>query len=67
MPAYRDIEYTVVHGLGRNVWKWSVNLDKHPPTVGQTMTRAEAISRAERAIDRALAVKKVRIEPPEDG
>jgi hypothetical protein len=65
MPAHRDIYYTVVQGWERNVWKWSVNLDH--PAAGQAMTKAEAISRAERAIDRALAVKKVRIEPPEDG
>jgi hypothetical protein len=63
MPAHRDIYYTVVQGLGRNVWKWSVNLDR--PASGQAMTKAEAISRAERAIDRALAVKNVRIEPPD--
>jgi hypothetical protein len=66
MPAHRDIEYTIVQGLGRNVWKWSVNLDTYRPTFGKEMTRAEAISRAEQVIDRALAVKKVRIEPPED-
>ncbi len=66
MPMYRDIEYTVVQGLVRNVWKWSINLDTDHRTAGQAMTRAEAISRAERAIDRALAVKKVRIEPPWD-
>jgi len=48
------------------VWKWSVNLDTHRPLVGQTMTKADAISRAARAIDRALATKKERIEPPED-
>jgi hypothetical protein len=64
MPAHRDIYYTVVQGLGRNVWKWSVNLDR--PASGQSMTKSEAISKAERAIDRALAIKKERIEPPED-
>jgi hypothetical protein len=40
MPAHRDIEYTVVQGLGRNVWKWTVNLDTRP-AVGQEMTKAE--------------------------
>jgi hypothetical protein len=66
MPSHRDVYYTVVQGLGRNVWKWSVNLDTGLQASGQAMTRAEAISRAEREIDRALAVKKVRIEPPKD-
>jgi hypothetical protein len=67
MPKHRDIYYTVVQGLGRNVWKWSVNLETGHQASGQAMTKADAISKAERAIDRALAVRKVRIEPPKDG
>ena len=58
---HRDIEYLVVQGIGRNVWKWSVAFDADHRVAGQTMTKAEAISRAERAIDRALAAKKLRL------
>ena len=37
------------------------NFDADLRVVGQAMTKAEAISRAERAIDRALAAKKLRL------
>jgi hypothetical protein len=60
---HRDIEYSVVQGLGRNVWKWSVALDADHRAAGQAMTKADAVSQAERAIDRALAARKVRLVP----
>ena len=58
---HRDVEYSVVQGIGRNVWKWSVSFDAGLRVAGQTMTKAEAITRAERAIDRALTAKKLRL------
>jgi hypothetical protein len=61
---YRDIEYTVVQGIGRQVWKWSVSV-ADVVTRGQAATKSEAVSEAERAIDRALAPKKLRLVPPE--
>jgi hypothetical protein len=33
--------------------------------MGQTATKSEAVTNAEKAIDRALAPKKVRLVPPE--
>jgi hypothetical protein len=42
---YRDIEYTVVQGLGRQLWKWRFALE-----TGQAATKAEAVVEAERAI-----------------
>jgi hypothetical protein len=63
---HRDIEYSVVQGIGRHVWKWSVSFDADHRVAGQVMTKAEAISRAERAIDRALAAKKLRLVPGRD-
>jgi hypothetical protein len=59
---YRDIEYTVVQGLGRQLWKWGFALDTKAVT-GQAATKAEAVAEAERAIDRALAPKKLRLVP----
>jgi hypothetical protein len=56
-----DGVFPVVQGIGRHVWKWSFNFDADLRVVGQAMTKAEAISRAERAIDRALAAKKLRL------
>jgi len=57
---YRGIEYTVVQGIGRYMWKWSVSL-------GEAAIKFEAVAEAERAIDRALAPKKLRLVPREDG
>jgi hypothetical protein len=62
---YRDVDYTVVQGIGRHIWKWSVAFDASRPTTGQAATKAEAVSEAERAIDRALAPRKLRLVPPE--
>jgi hypothetical protein len=62
---YRDIEYTVVQGLGRQLWKWGVALETKAVT-GQAATKADAVAEAERAIDRALALKKLRLVPPRD-
>jgi len=56
---YPGIEYTVVQGLGRQVWKWSVSLETGVPVKGQAAIKAEAVAEAERAIDRALAPKKL--------
>jgi len=61
---HRGLDYTVVQGIGQHIWKWSVSLDASPPTTGQAATKAQAVSEAERAIDRALAPKKLRLVPP---
>jgi hypothetical protein len=63
---HRDIEYLVVQGFGRNVWKWSVAFDADHRVAGQAMTKAAAVSAAERAIDRALVAKKLRLVPGRD-
>jgi hypothetical protein len=63
---YRGIEYSVVQGIGRHVWKWSVSLDTGVSVGGRTATKPEAVAEAERAIDRALAPKKLRPMPPGD-
>jgi hypothetical protein len=63
---YRDIEYSVVQGIERGVWKWTASV-ADVVVVGQAATKAEAVREAERAIDRALALKKVRLVPPDGG
>jgi hypothetical protein len=60
---HRDIEYSVVQGIGRHIWKWSVTFDADHQAAGQATTKAEAISKAEQAIDRALVPKKMRLVP----
>jgi hypothetical protein len=61
---YRGIEYTVVQSVGRQVWKWSVSFDTDVSARGQAAIKSEAVAEAERAIDRALAPKKLRLVPP---
>src|SRR3979411_2854469 len=63
---YRGIEYSVVQGIGRQVWKWSVSLDTGVPVRDQAAIKHGAGGEAERAIDRALAPKKLRLVPPGD-
>jgi hypothetical protein len=61
---YRGVEYTVVQGIGRQLWKWGFAFEAKALT-GQAATKAEAVAGAERAIDRAFASKKLRLVRPE--
>ncbi len=54
MMTYRDIEYTVVQGIERGVWKWFTSVANVVIT-GQSHSKSEAVVDAEKAIDRALA------------
>jgi hypothetical protein len=51
---YRGIEYTVVQGIERGVWKWSVSLGQ-PQLIklGQAPNKQAAVTQAELVIDRA--------------
>jgi hypothetical protein len=60
---YRDIEYSVVQGVERGVWKWSASV-AGVVIIGREPTKSAAVVAAEKAIDRALAPKRVRIVPP---
>jgi hypothetical protein len=60
MMKYRDIEYAVVQGVGRHMWKWSASVADVVIT-GQAYSKLAAVVDAEKAIDRALALKKVRL------
>jgi hypothetical protein len=59
MMEYRDIEYTVVQGIERRVWKWSASVEG-AIVMGNEQTRSAAVAAAKNAIDRAVAQKKVR-------
>jgi hypothetical protein len=61
---YRNIEYSIVQGIGRNVWKWTVTFEEDLTKAGQAMTKAEAVSKAELAIQQELARKKLRLLRP---
>lgn len=61
---HRQIEYDLVQGVGGHLWKWSATIADEL-VKGQAHTKAAAIAAAEKAINRALAVKKVRLVPPQ--
>jgi hypothetical protein len=44
---HRDVEYTVVQGIERQLWKWGFALEGKAVT-GQAATKAEAVAEAER-------------------
>jgi hypothetical protein len=60
---HKGLEYTVVQGIERAVWKWSASVAGVVVT-GQEPSKSAAVAAAETAIDRALVQKKVRLVPP---
>ncbi len=60
---YRDIEYTVVQGIKRGVWKWSV-LVAGTVVSGQELSKAAAVVTVEKAIDQVLVSKRLRLVHP---
>jgi len=60
---HKGLEYTVVQGMQRGVWKWSASVAGVMVT-GQEPSRSATVVAAENAIDRALVQKKVRLVPP---
>ena len=61
---YQDIEFTIVQGLGRELWKWSLTIED-VTLKGQAATKSEAIAEAERAIDRSLSRRNLKVVPPD--
>jgi hypothetical protein len=61
---YQGIEYVIVEGVGKHMWKWSAFIGGAVMT-GQAHSKQAAMVSAEKAIDRALAIEKIRLVPPE--
>jgi hypothetical protein len=62
---YRGIEYKIIQGIERGVWKWSVSLGEPKIIkVGQAKTKRDAVVAVEHAIDKVLARKKLSIVLP---
>jgi hypothetical protein len=62
---YRGIDYAIVEAVGtRRMWKWSAFVGGEVMT-GQAPSKQTAMVAAEKAIDRALAIQKIRLVPPE--
>jgi hypothetical protein len=62
---YRGIEYTVLQGIERGVWPWSVSVT-NLLIMGKAPTRPAAMAAAEHAIDKVLTPIKRRLPPPDD-
>jgi hypothetical protein len=61
---YRGVEYAIVQGIGKHMWKWSTWIGGAVVS-GQAHTAQAAVVSAQKAIDRSLTIKKVRLLPPE--
>jgi hypothetical protein len=59
---YRGVEFTVVQGIERGVWKWSAYVEGIIVT-GNEQTRPAAVIAAEKSIERAITAK-LRTVPP---
>jgi hypothetical protein len=62
---HKGIRYNIIQGIERHAWRWSVSVESMLVT-GQAETRSDAIAAAERAIDKAMKAKKVRVFPPKN-
>ena len=61
---YRGIEYSVVQGIERHLWKWAATVSGTKIS-GYGSTRDEAIDNAKKAIERAI--QKQRFKQDLDG
>ena len=61
---YRGIEYSVVQGIERHLWKWAATV-AGTKISGQGSTRDEAIEKAKKAI--ARAIREQRFKQDTDG
>jgi hypothetical protein len=61
---HRGIDYAIVEGAGGHMWRWSSFVGGAVMT-GQAHSKQAAMASAEKAIDRSLAIKKIRLVPPE--
>ena len=59
---HRGFEYTIVQSIERGHWRWSVNV-AGIIVLGTETTKAAATEEAIRAIDRAMAPRKIRLLP----
>jgi len=61
---YRGIEFSVVQGIERHLWKWTATASETKIS-GQSRTRDDAIDKAKNAI--ARAIRKQRLTQVADG
>ena len=62
---HRGVEYGIVQGVGKHMWKWTAWVGGAVVS-GQAHTKQAAVVSAEKAINRSLAIKKVRLDRQSD-
>ncbi len=55
---YRDIDYTVVQGIGRQLWKWSVSFDANPARGEAATALVPADTNAPMALSRSVGMDR---------
>jgi hypothetical protein len=58
---YRGFEYTIIQGYERGTWRWSVTLGDGRTKAGSIRGKPEALAKVERAIHKAITLKKRRV------
>ena len=58
MAEYRGVQYVIVQTANPTGFKWTVELDAERTRTGVSYSKAEAIFKAERAIDKVLPAKE---------
>jgi hypothetical protein len=62
---YRGKHFTIVQGVGPNLWKWTIRLDEKTVKSGEAPSRAAAMNNVVWTVDKALKAKKLKPIPPE--
>jgi hypothetical protein len=60
---HRGVEYRIIQGIQRGIWKWSVETEPGTKS-GISDSKDAAMAAAKRAIDNALDPKKRKLAPP---
>jgi hypothetical protein len=60
---YRDAEYTVAQDVGRDTWRWTVNLDEHTVESGQRDSREAALAAVVITVDRWVTRRTMAQKP----
>jgi hypothetical protein len=63
---YRGKHYTIVQEIAPHSWKWTVQLDEKTVKSGVASSRDAAKNSVVWLIDKALALKKAKLTPPND-
>ena len=60
---YRGVEYRIMQGIQRGLWKWSVETETGTKS-GTSQSKDAAMNAAKHVIDIALDPKKQKLHPP---